>query len=91
MKFSGKRKKQVAATLTANQAIVVNASSFVDDLKTVALTVNGTATVNNIVISTDLTLPNLSITEAAFQGFKHTVTVSNGKFAIDGTEQQVFR
>lgn len=83
--------QRTPGTLTANQAIVVNASSFVDDLKTVALTVDGTATVNNIVISTDLSLPNLSITEAAFQGFKHAVTVSNGKFAIDGTEQQVFR
>ena len=83
--------QRTPGTLTANQAIVVNASSFVDDLKTVALTVDGTATVNNIVISTDLTVPNLSITEAAFQGFKHAVTVSNGKFAIDGTEQQVFR
>ena len=83
--------QRTPGTLTANQAIVVNASSFVDDLKTVALTVDGTATVNNIVISTDLTVPNLSITEAAFQGFKHTVTVSNNKFAIDGTEQQVFR
>ncbi len=83
--------QRTPGTLTANQAIVVNASSFVDDLKTVALTVDGTATVNNIVISTDLTVPNLSITEAAFQGFKHTITVANGKFAIDGTEQQVFR
>jgi len=86
--------QRTPGTLTANQAIVVNASSFVDDLKTVALTVDGTATVNNIVISTNATLPNLSITEAAFQGFKHTVTVvSSGgnKYAIDGTAQQVFR
>ena len=83
--------ERTPGTLTANQAIVVNATSYVDDLKTVALTVDGTATVNNIVISTDATLPDLSITEAAFQGFKHTVTVSNGKFAIDGTEQQIFR
>ena len=83
--------RRTPGTLSANQAIVVNSTSYVDNLKSVALTIDGTATVNNIVISTSATLPNQSITEAAFQGFKKTVTVSGGKFLIDGGSQQVIR
>ena len=83
--------RRTPGTLSANQAIVVNSTSYVDNLKSVALTIDGTATVNNIVISTSATLPNQSITEAAFQGFKKTVTVSGGKYLIDGGSQQVIR
>ena len=83
--------RRVPGTLSANQAIVVNSTSWVDNLKSVDLNIANTATVNSIVVSTSITSPAQSITETQFEGFKHALTVASSKFVADGKAQQVLR
>tara|TARA_Y100001970_G_scaffold246889_1_gene315179 strand:- start:446 stop:3817 length:3372 start_codon:yes stop_codon:yes gene_type:complete len=81
--------RRTPGTLSANQAIVVNSTSWVDNLKSVDLSISNTATVNNLVVSTSFDPGNDAIQDTKFQGFKKTLTVSGGKYVTDGTSQQV--